>query len=60
MSEQVRDLYFLLLGMRKRGIKEFSQHPSLWPRQPKELWYRGNIIEYQRVLELLDDVSERA
>lgn len=60
MSEQVRDLYFILLGMRKRGIKDFNDHPSSWPRQPKELWYRGNIIEYHRVLELLDDVSGHA
>jgi len=56
MRDEVRDLYLLMLGM--KDIREFQGKYETWPRNYKEFWYKGYIIEYDRVLEFLDRIYE--
>jgi len=56
MIDEVRDLYYIMLGMGK--INEFQNNFEFWPRNCKEFWYKGYIIEYDRVLRFLDKIYE--
>jgi len=54
MREEVRDLYLLMLGM--KDVNEFQGKFGTWPRNHKEYWYKGYIIEYENVLRFLDKI----
>lgn len=56
MRDEIRNLYLILLGM--ENLTEFKGGYETWPRDHKEYWYRGNIIEYDKVLEFLDKIYE--
>lgn len=60
MRDEIRDIYYLMLGM--EDITEFQGPYETWPRgDDKEYWYKGNIIDYGKVLKFLDEVyAERA
>lgn len=57
MRDEIRDIYYLMLGM--EDITEFKGPYETWPRdRTLEYWYKGNIIDYGKVLEFLDEVYE--
>ena len=54
MRDEIRDIYFLLLGM--EDVSEFQGPFETWPRHHREYWYKGNIIDYKKVLKFLDAI----
>ena len=56
MREEIRDLYLIMLGM--EDMTEFQGKYETWPRNYEEFWYKGNIINYAKILEFLDKVYE--
>jgi len=56
MADEIRDIYYIMLGM--GDMMEFRGKYETWPRDEVEYWYKGNIIDYRKILAFLDKVYE--